>query len=293
MRRAIHCAVFVALLLLLGASGQLFQDNATADAVANSQSQRESAAQPAVDPEKNGPIKHYIMIEMLNGVDLLLLDRWYITYHAPETLRRTERRQTKYATFRTYTLPPDEVKAMNAWQGRMTEIGFASLADFNKGWANIEEERKKLTLPKGELRGGFRNETVTVRLKPDEVFVEQPTPAKDNPYFRWIFFYAYPDGVSEESGEKWFREVFAKELAARPGVKRFGAYRSVRNAGKWNRVAELWFDSHSEWKKVVYDARGSFTKPSWGGEFPFMKFQSTFIGENPDIDFLTGKQVIP
>src|SRR5574341_916553 len=118
MRRAIHCAVYVALLLRLGAGGgQPFQDNATADATANSQSQQASAApQPAVDPEKTGPIKHYIMIEMLNGVDLLLLDRWYITYHAPETLRRTERRQTKYATFRTYALSPDEVKAMNAWQ---------------------------------------------------------------------------------------------------------------------------------------------------------------------------------
>ena len=158
---------------------------------------------------------------------------------------------------------------------------------------NIEEERKKITLPKGELSGGFRSETVTVRLKPDEVFVELPTPAKDNPYFRWIFFYVYPDGVNEGAGEKWFREVFAKELTARPGVKRFGTYRSVRAAGKWNKVAELWFDSHNEWKRAVYDARSSFTKPSWGGEFPFMKFQSTFIGENPDLDFLTEKLAIP
>ena len=31
----------------------------------------------------------------------------------------------------------------------------------------------------------------------------------------------------------------------------------------------------------------------WGGMFPFMKFQSTFIGENRDVDFLTGKQAMP
>ena len=282
MRKAMRCAVYAALFLLPFTSSNKGWVGAAP-----------TIQQPSIDPEKTGPIKHYIMIEMLNGVDLLLLDRWYITYHAPETLRRTERRQTKYATFRTWTLPHEEVKAMNAWQGRMTEIGFASLADFNRGWVNIEEERKKITLPKGELSGGFRSETVTVRLKPDEVFVEQPTPARDNPYFRWIFFYAYPDGVNEGAGEKWFREVFAKELAARPGVKRFGTYRSVRAAGKWNKVAEFWFDSHNEWKRAVYDARGSFTKPSWGGEFPFMKFQSTFIGENPDIDFLTEKLAIP
>jgi hypothetical protein len=92
-----------------------------------------------IDPEKTGPIRHYIMIEMLNGVDVLQLDRWYMTYHARETLRRTQRRQTKYATFRTYTPPSEEAKAMNMWQGRMTEIGFANLADFNKGWVNVKK----------------------------------------------------------------------------------------------------------------------------------------------------------
>jgi hypothetical protein len=99
--------------------------------------------------------------------------------------------------------------------------------------------------------------------------------------------------VSLAAGEKWFREVFARELAARAGVKRFVTYGSVRAGSTWNRVAELWFDSRNEWKKAVYDCRSEFTKPSWGGEFPFMKFQSTFIGENPDIDFLTEKQAIP
>ena len=288
MRRVIlWSAVAVSLLILatsIGGSSILARVNVQ---------EGTTTPRPAIDPEKTGPIKHYIMIEMLNGVDLILLDRWYITFHAPETLRRTDRRQTKYVTYRTYTLPVDEIKAMNAWQGRMTEIGFASLAEFNKGWVNIEEERKKITLPKGELRGGFRNETVTVRLKPDDVFVDQPTPEKDNPYFRWIFFYDYPDGVKEGDGEKWFRDVFAKELAARPGVRRFATYRSVRSAGKWNRVAELWFDSHADWKKAVFDARSQFTKPAWGGEFPFLKFQSTFIGENPDLDFLSGKQAVP
>ncbi|MBI1760737.1 MAG: hypothetical protein HYR56_04800 [Acidobacteria bacterium] len=290
MRKALHCLVYVALFCLLLTSHQ----PGRVAALTPPQTQPTPAPQqPALDPEKTGPIRHYIMIDLLNGADLLLLDRWYITYHAPETLQRTQSRQTRYATFRTYALPPEEAKAMNMWQGRLTEIGFASLADFNKGWVNIEEERKKITLPKGELRGGFRNETVTIPLKPNEVFVEQPTPAKDNPYFRWIFFYAYPDGVSETVGEQWFHAVLAKELAARAGVKRFVTYRSVRSTGKWNRVAELWFDSRNEWKKAVYDARGAFTKPAWGGEFPFLKFQSTFIGENPDLDFLTGKQAIP
>ena len=286
MKRAIQLLICGALFFALSSGGN------TAQTQFNSQQKPAETAQK-IDPEKTGPIRHYIMIQMLNGADLLALDRWYMTYHARETLARTQRRQTKYATFRTYTLPPEEASAMNMWQGRMTEIGFANLADFDKGFVNIEEERKKITLPAPELRSNFRSETVTIPLKPDEVFVDHPTPNKETPYFRWIFFYDYPEGLSQEAGEKWFHEVFAKELAARAGVKRFVTYHSVRGAQKWNRVAEVWFDSHSDWKKAVYDRRSEFTKPSWGGEFPFMKFQSTFIGENPDVDFMTEKQAIP
>lgn len=247
----------------------------------------------SIDPEKTGPIRHYIMIQMLNGADVLALDRWYMTYHARETLRRTQRRQTKYASFRTYAMPAEEAKAMNMWQGRMTEIGFASLADFDRGWVNIEEERKKLTVPELELRGGFKSETVTIPLKANEVFVDRQTPDKATPYFRWIYFYEFPEGVSAETGEKWFRDVFAKELAARPEVKRFVTYRSVRGKQAWNRVAEVWFENPAAWREAVYNRRRAFTAPSWGGEFPFMKFQSTFIGENPDIDFLNEKYTIP
>lgn len=278
--------VFICSILFL-----VFGSNTVFTQVKSPQKPAETAQKTV--PDKTGPIHHYIMIDMLNGADLLALDRWYMTFHARETLQRAERRQTKYATFRTYTLPPDEASAMNMWQGRMTEIGFASLADFDKGFVNIQENRKKITLPAPELLGNFRNETATIPLKPDETFVDNPTPAKGTPYFRWIFFYEYPEGVSAEAGEKWFHEIFAKELAARPGVKRFVTYRTVRAAGKWRRVAELWFDSHNDWKKSVYDNRTGFAKPAWGGVFPFMKFQSTFIGENPDVDFLTEKQAIP
>lgn len=235
------------------------------------------------------------MVQLLNDADLLEIDRWYLTYHARETLQRTQRRQTKYATFRTFTLPPDEAKSMNMWQGRMTEIGFASVADFDRGWVQMDAnaERRKLTPLPREIQGGLRVETATIPLKPDEVFVDQPIPPKGVPYFRWIFFYEYPDGVTPEAGEKWFHDVFAKELAASPGVKRFVTYKGVLGKQKWNRVAELWFDRHRDWKSAVYDRRTEFTNPSWGGEFPFMKFQSTFIGENPDVDFLTEKEAIP
>ncbi len=77
----------------------------------------------------------------------------------------------------------------------------------------------------------------------------------------------------------------------RPEVKRLVTFRSVRGRQLWNRVAEVWFDNPGSWRKAVYDRRAEFTRPQW--EFPFMKFQSTFIGENPDIDFLNEKYAIP
>ncbi len=300
MRKRLHFIICGTMLLALVVASKQeavgARDRLPAQSTGQIQStaaQRSVEAQAQIDPEKTGPIRHYIMIQMLNGADVLALDRWYMTYHGRETLRRTQRRQTKYASFRTYAMSPEEAKTMNFWQGRMTEIGFASLADFDKGFVNIEEERKKITLPELELRGGFRNETVTIPLKPNEVFVGRPTPEKATPYFRWIFFYEYPEGVSVEAGEKWFREVFAKALSSRPEVKRFVTYRSIRGRQVWNRVAEVWFENPSAWRKAVYERRNEFTRPSWGGEFPFMKFQSTFIGENPDVDFLNETFAIP
>jgi hypothetical protein len=34
-----------------------------------------------------GAIKHYILIELLPGADQLALDRWYMTFHAPQVRR--------------------------------------------------------------------------------------------------------------------------------------------------------------------------------------------------------------
>src|SRR5262245_30559253 len=55
-------------------------------------------------------VKHYIPIRLKPGMDQLVLDRWYMTYHAPQTRRAYKAWQRNYVSFRSY-LPPAEATA--------------------------------------------------------------------------------------------------------------------------------------------------------------------------------------
>ena len=79
-----------------------------------------------------GAIKHYILVDLKPGVDQLVLDRWYMTFHAPQVRRAFKSWQRNYMSFRSY-LPPEEAKkAYPLLYGRMTEIHFDSLDDFRE-----------------------------------------------------------------------------------------------------------------------------------------------------------------
>ncbi|HEY7797966.1 MAG TPA: hypothetical protein VIA80_04330, partial [Hyphomonadaceae bacterium] len=74
--------------------------------------------------------------------------------------------------------------------------------------------------------------------------------------------------------------------------KRFGGYRTVVDQ-PFPRVAEFWFDDYPAWRKAFLEPSPRFTAPPWGGAFPFAETISIFIGENPDVDFVNDKRVIP
>ena len=49
----------------------------------------------------------------------------------------------------------------------------------------------------------------------------------DGPNFRWLFFLKYPEGVSVDEGDAWFKDVFAPEICANPEVNRFISSRQL------------------------------------------------------------------
>jgi len=248
-------------------------------------------------------IKHYILIDLLPGFDQLTLDRWYMTYHAPQTRRAYKAWQRNYISFRSY-LPPAEAKLHfpTLLYGRMTEIQFDSLADFQATRPNniYGDLTSSFTPPPGGWRSNklYKASVATVPTNPNELFVSRDTPPKELPYLRWLIFFRYPKTVPVEQGDGWFRDTHAKDVAALPGLKRFGLYKVVTDsaAGQpidYPRVAEMWFDDYPAWRRAFLDSAPVFEAPPWGGQFPFTESISMFIGENPDVDFINDKRVIP
>lgn len=242
-----------------------------------------------------GAIKHYILVDLKPGMDQLVLDRWYMRFHSAEVRRAFKAWQRNYVSFRSY-LPPEEArKAYPLQYGRMTEIQFDSLADFQESRPNniYASGLQSFTPPPGGwANAGFESTTATVPVNPQQVFVNVPTPPKETPYLRWIVFFRYPKGVAAEQGDAWYKDVHAKEVGKLPGLKRHALYSAVSPASTYPRVAELWFDDYAAWKAAFLPVP-KFTAPAWGGQGLFVEAISMFIGENPDVDFINDKRVIP
>jgi hypothetical protein len=253
-------------------------------------------ALPAFAQEHHQAIKHYIMIDLAPGADQLILDRFYMTFHSQEIHRAVKAWQRNYISFRSY-LPPEEAKARYPLQyGRMTEIQFSDIQDFRDSRPNniYGAGLGSYTSPPGGWRGGalFKSVTATIPVNPQDMFVNGDTPPKEIPYLRWIQFFKYPKGVTRADGDKWYRDVHAKEVAKLRGLKRYALYQTVVETQEYPRVAELWFDDYPSWKAAFLPAP-KLTPPAWGGQYPFVDMISMFIGENPDVDFISHDRVIP
>jgi hypothetical protein len=240
-------------------------------------------------------IKHYIPVRLKPGMDQLALDRWYMTYHAPQVRRAFKAWQRNYVSFRSYLPPAEATARYPIWYGRMTEIQFNSIDDFRATRPNnIYGALQSYTPPPGGWANNtlFDTETSTVPVNPNELHLSFDTPPKEMPYLRWIVFYRLPASATAESWDRWFKDVHAKELVKVPGLKRFGSYKTVADQ-PYSRVAEFWFDDYPAWRKAFLEPTPKFTAPSWGGAFPFADTISMFVGENPDVDFVNDDRVIP
>lgn len=249
------------------------------------------AAAAAPTRAQDGPIQHFIMVELQNGADLLALDRWYITYHAPETLARTGGAQTRYVSFRTYAVTPQEAADWRMVTGRLTEIGFASVADFRKGVTPEALAAHRPTPPDPSVADGWTTQTVTVRLPGDSIKAG-PAPDKGTPYARWIAFLRPPAGAAPAEADRWVRESFAAGLAAAPGSRQVVVYRPAIPRGYTHVVMAL-FDDPKAWRTGMAAFRKALKPAPWGGALDGVEMRSILVGERPDLDFRTDRRVIP
>jgi hypothetical protein len=239
-------------------------------------------------------IKHYIPVNLKPGADQLTLDRWYMTFHAPQVRRAYKAWQRNYTSFRSYYPPAEATARYKIWNGRMTEIQFDSIDDFRATRPNnIYGALPSFTPPPGGWTANtlFETETSTIPVNANDLYVSLDAPPKEIPYLRWVVFYKLPKGVTATQWDAWYVD-HAKELMKVPGLKRFAGYKTVAEQ-EYSRVVEFWFDDYPSWRKAFLEPAPKFKAPLWGGQFPFADIISMFIGENPDVDFINDKRVIP
>lgn len=135
---------------------------------------------------------------------------------------------------------------------------------------------------------------------PTETFLDKVTEWDKATAIRWMTAIRYPEDISVEDGEKWFLNTHVKESVKQPGLIKFVSYRVIdelTNTGpsdtrKWVRINEYWYENFAAWHRAVIENPPKYTKPGWGGKYPFVEMWSTFIPYVHYVDFLKGGHVI-
>ncbi|MCD8148135.1 MAG: acetyl-CoA hydrolase [Clostridiales bacterium] len=117
----------------------------------------------------------------------------------------------------------------------------------------------------------------------------------DGPNYRWHFVIRYPDGVTEEEGDRWLFEEVLPEFCKAEEVTRIltSKIRKDVNGCGYSRAVEMWFDGPEEWYRVCVEKMSGLPKPSWAQQdkFPFLKphfhISSIFTPDIPYSDNMT------
>jgi hypothetical protein len=250
-------------------------------------------------------IKRFFMWDL--PYDHTEMDRRYFRYHTEEAVRWFGPWLTRYWTWRCLGVP-ETADRFNAVRYRVTELWFYGREAAIEAYSNLGTWRPQYTpedaYPGQELRAGHAA-IMDVPAIPTERFLDQFPPIRDEPYILWLVAVRYPQGVSVDEGERWYRDVHAPELAGLPGVLRFVSYRAPDNrdpvspyiesisAGHpWVRLSEIWFDSYAAWHQTMIESPPELTPPPWstGSSLEtFYDLVSAFIHDAPELDMLREK----
>ena len=278
----------------------------------NAQSENsESKVQNAVQVE---PMRSVIMVAVRDDSDLPAAYRWLYKYHVPESISQFEPYVTKYSTYRALPLPKG-AEEFGTYNWIMTEHywlinpfstsksansdGIAFAETYSKEYLEITRQPTQGDLRPANWLGSQAGYHPTVfaflpMFWEDDIKGKTRTP-EDGPNYRWMIAFRYPEGVSQEEGDKWFRDSFATELAKLPEVNRIISSRVLNTprVSPFQRVVEIWFDNSKQWEKAISEVKGKLQKPSWAkyDKFPYMEPYKDFVGEflldKPESDHLT------
>jgi len=243
------------------------------------------------------------VIGLFDDMEPVFADRYYCRFHGPDVVRISGAWLRKYESWKSYEPLAEAIHQFGARHGRYAELWFDSFESY--------KERPPLTtatLPSMENgKPGSMQDVIMVPAIPTESFLVKRLDPEKTTILRWCCGIRYPAGVSVEEGEKWYKEVHAKEILKQEGLIGFYSYRAITEGlpslgpemedpnkkHPWIRVTELWYKNMADWRKANIESPPKFTSPPWGGKYPFVEMTSNFIDLKSDIDFLRGNYVIP
>lgn len=259
------------------------------------------------------PMRSFILNNLRSDNDRRKAFRWLYKQHIPESISQFMPYCTKYATYHALPLP----------QGAL-DFGTYNWIMTEHYWQfNIFQERNKAHSSGLVFGEEFPEDFMEITCQPPSkmlrqsgwqgskngyhplVFAFAPLFWEDDfkgahrltdagPNFRWLHFIAYPEGISSDEGDKWFKEVYAPEICQNPEVTRFVSSRVLDDPRicPFHRVVETWFDDSKGWRRAIVERAGQYTKPHWATqpEFPFLEPFKEFVGifllDRPDSDHL-------
>lgn len=259
------------------------------------------------------PMRSIIMVSVRDDSDLPAAYRWLYKYHVPDSISQFAPYVTKYATYRALPLPKN-AENFGTYNWIMTEHywlinpfntsktaapnGLAFKEVFSKEYLEITRQPTDGDLRPSSWSGSKDGYHPTVfafiPMFWEDDFKGSERTIEDGPNYRWLIAFKYPDGVSQEDGDKWFKDSFVKELTKLPEVNRIISSRvlSTPRTSPFQRVAEIWFDNSKQWEKAMSEIENKVQKPNWAtyDKFPYIEPYKDFVGEflldKPESDHL-------
>lgn len=273
-----------------------------------------AAPASAASQQQSPPMRSIIMVSVRDDSDLPAAYRWLYKFHVPDSISQFAPYVTKYATYRALPVPKNG-EDYGTYNWIMTEH-YWLINPFNtsksaapNGLAFKEVYSKEyLELTRQPTGGDLRPSTwsgsrdgyhpTVFAFLPmfwEDDFKGSERTIEDGANYRWLIAFKYPEGVSQEEGDRWFRESFAKTLATLPEVNRIISSKvlATPHTGPFQRVAEIWFDNSKQWEKAMTAVQGKVQKPAWAtyDKFPYLAPYQDFVGEflldRPESDHLT------
>jgi hypothetical protein len=239
--------------------------------------------------------------------------RWLFKQHVPESISQYMPYCTKYATYYAMALP-EGAQDYGTYNGFMTEHywlfnifqsqgtgmprGLAFGEEYPEDFMEITCQPPSKVLRQSGWQGsrdGYH--PIVFSFAPifwEDDFKGEGRLTDAGPNYRWLFFLKYPDGVSIDEGDTWFKDVFAPEICANPEVNRMFSSRQLDDPriNPFHRIVEVWFDDSEGWRTAIADKAGQYTKPA-GATWekapffePYKDFVGIFILDRPDSDHL-------